>query len=471
MDPSAANSDAPAKDPYLPPMFRVGDVIAPTAPQDIAAAGLDEGSLTDLAIKLAYTTNRFTTEWVGKRLHLSVPLAAEVMEQLCREGLAEESRMGSQSTAQYRITQRGREHAGRSMEVCAYLGPAPVRLEAYAAMLRWQFANTAPVRPEHVTAALSGLVVSSKAMHMAGLAVSSGRSLFVYGPSGNGKSSLGRQIHAALVGDYWIPYCISVRSDVIRVFDEQIHERVEVVNPRPGTIDQRWVRIRRPLVVVGGELTLDLLDLIYSPTLRYYEAPPHLKANGGVFLVDDFGRERVSAEQLLNRFITPMEHQIDYFTLSTGQKIQVPLRHVLIIATNLDPERVTDPAFLRRMGYRLYLGHPTPEQYARIFQAYAQKHGATVAPEILDRLLKRYRAQHRELRACEPRDLIERARDICQFQGRPLELTPKVLDLAWIGYFGEASGKRERTDGGIGKDATGDSAEVRDEATADTEGS
>src|SRR5262249_44703805 len=162
---------------------------------------------------------------------------------------------------------------------------------------------------------------------------------------------------------------------------EQIHTRVDVAGERPGTIDQRWVRVQRPLVIVGGELTLEFLDLIYSPTLRYYEAPPHLKANGGVFLVDDFGRERVSADHLVNRFITPMEHQIDYFTLITGQKIQVPLRHVLIIATNLDPERVTDPAFLRRMGYRLYLGQPTPEQYAQIFQAYAQRHGGGVAPE------------------------------------------------------------------------------------------
>src|SRR5262249_15587970 len=161
-----------------------------------------------------------------------------------------------------------------------------------------------------------------------------------------------------------------------------------------------------------------------------------LKANGGVFLVDDFGRERVSPEQLLNRFITPMEHQIDYFTLVTGQKIQVPLRHVLIIATNLSLERVTDPAFLRRMGYRLYLGPPTPEQYTRIFQHYAQRQGVAAAPEVIDQLLERYRAENQELRACQPRDLIERSRDICRFHARPLELTSEVLDLAWIGYFG-----------------------------------
>jgi predicted ATPase with chaperone activity len=437
MDASAATDRARSKDPLLPPLCRVGDLIAPKAPQDIAGARLEEGGLTDLAVKLGYTAARFNTEWVARQLHLSLSLADEVLVQLCRDGLAEEVMRTAQGRSHYRITQRGREHALRLLEVCGYIGAAPVSLEAYAAMLRWQFKHTPPVRPEHVAAALSGLVLSPEAAQLAGLAVSSGRSLFVFGPPGNGKSSLGRQIHAALSGDYWIPYAISVGNSVIRLFDEQSHQRVEVPGDGSGSIDQRWVRIRRPLVVVGGELTLDLLDLIYSPTLRYYEAPPHVKSNGGVFLVDDFGRERVPPGQLLNRFITPMEYQIDYLTLCTGQKIQIPLRHVLIIATNLSPETVTDPAFLRRMGYRLYLGAPTPEQYSQIFQAYAQRRGAAVAPGVIDRLLERYRAQNRELRSCEPRDLVERARDICRFQGRPLELTAEVLDLAWTGYFGE----------------------------------
>jgi predicted ATPase with chaperone activity len=436
MEPSAATADPPSKEPFLPKMVRVGDVIAPRAPQDIPSAGLDDGELTDLTVKLAYTVARFTTNWVSQQLRLSLPLVREILHQLALDGQIEELWQTGQDSAHYRITQRGRELAGRLLEVGGYIGPAPVRLEAYSAMLRWQFANTAPVKPEHVTAALSGLVLTQKAMQLAGLAVSSGRSLFVFGPPGNGKSSLGRAIHAAMQGDYWVPYCISVGKNVIRVFDEQSHQVVEIPGEKPGVIDQRWVRIRRPMIIVGGELTLELLDLVYSPSLRYYEAPPHLKANGGVFLVDDFGRERVSPEQLLNRFITPMEHQIDYFTLITGQKIQLPLRHVLIIATNLSPEKVTDPAFLRRMGYRCYLGAPTPEQYTKIFQMYAERVGVAVAPGVMDELLERYTSQNRELRACEPRDLIERARDICRFHNRPLELTNKVMDLAWTGYFG-----------------------------------
>jgi hypothetical protein len=446
MEPTVATPDAPAKDPHLPPLVRVGDLVSPRAPHDVPSVRLDDGALTDLVVKLAYTVSRFTTDWVRQQLHLSLPLVQEVLLDVCREGMTEELLTTSQTSSHYRITDRGREYAARCLEVCGYIGPAPVRLETYAAMLRWQFASSPPVLPEHVAAALSGLVVSSKAAQLAGLAVSSGRSLFVYGPSGNGKSSLGRQIHGALQGDFWIPYAITVGNNVVRVFDEQSHQRVPIAADRTGAIDQRWVRIRRPLVIVGGELTIESLDLIYSPTLRCYEAPPHLKANGGVFLVDDFGRERVSPEQLLNRFITPMEHHIDYFTLLTGQKIQVPLHHVLIVATNLSPEKVTDPAFLRRMGYRLYLGPPTPEQYTRILQQYAQRCGGTVAPEVVERLLKRYRAQNRELRACEPRDLIERARDICRFQGKPLELTAKVLDLAWVGYFGEQKVKKAETE-------------------------
>jgi hypothetical protein len=467
MDPRVAIGDGPLKDPHLPPMLRVGNLLAPKAPQGMAAARLEEGVLTDLAMRLAYGVARFTTDWMCKQLHLPLPLVHEVLERLCHQGLVEETMRTSEASSHYKITERGREHAARLLEVCGYVGPAPVHLEAYAAMLRWQFAKATQVRPEHVAAALSGLVLSPRAAQLAGLAVSSGRSLFVYGPPGNGKSSLGRQIHAALPDDYWIPHSISLGDSVIRLFDVHVHQRVDVAGERPGAVDQRWVRIRRPLVVVGGELTLDLLDLIFIPSQRYYEAPPHLKANGGVFLVDDFGRERVSPEQLLNRFITPMEYQVDYFTLRTGQKIQVPLRHVLIIATNLNLETVTDPAFLRRMGYRVYLGPPTPEQYARIFQLYAQRQGAAVAPEVIDQLLERYRAQDRELRSCEPRDLIERARDICRFQGKPLELTPKVLDLAWVGYFGnEQPGRREKGEGG-----KGDVADVRAEQQTEKESS
>jgi SpoVK/Ycf46/Vps4 family AAA+-type ATPase len=294
------------------------------------------------------------------------------------------------------------------------------------------------VTHEDVAASLKDLVLPAQAEQLAGLAASSRRSLFLYGPPGNGKTSLGRALHEALQGDLWIPHCIGIESNVIRVLDPQCHRPVDEPAD-PWRLDRRWVRVRRPHIVVGGEMTLESFDLTYRPSQRYYEAPLQVKANGGTFLIDDFGRQRVDPHELLNRWIIPLEHQIDYLTLHTGQKIQVPFLLMLVIATNLDLGTVTDPAFLRRMGYRLFLGAPTPDLYARIFERYAARRGVAVAPGLVARLLDGYRTSGRELRSCEPRDLIERAADICQYLGRPLEVDDEVLELAWTGYFGAGS--------------------------------
>jgi hypothetical protein len=292
------------------------------------------------------------------------------------------------------------------------------------------------IQSSDVAASLSELVLGEHEALLAGLAVSSGRSLFVFGPPGNGKSSVGRLVHQSLRGDLWIPYCIGIEENIIRVYDQHLHQTVEETSQPSHVIDRRWVRIRRPLVVAGGEMTLDSLDLIYSPALRYYEAPLQLKANGGTFLVDDYGRQRVDPHELLNRLIIPLEHRIDYLTLHTGQKIQIPFLLMLIVATNLDPADVTDPAFLRRMGYRLCLAQPSSEQYRQIFTRYASQCELPVQEALVDRLLDRYGLANRELRCCEPRDLIERARDICRFTGRTAALDDEVMELAWTGYFG-----------------------------------
>jgi hypothetical protein len=296
------------------------------------------------------------------------------------------------------------------------------------------------IPPERVAEALSGLVLPREVAQLAGLAISSGRSLFLFGPPGNGKSSLGRALHDALTGELWVPHCIEIEGSVIRLFDPHCHQPIEVGEEHRWTTDQRWVKIRRPFIVAGGEMTIDTLDLTYIPSLRSYEAPLHLKANGGTFLIDDFGRQRVDPHQLLNRWIIPLEHRIDYLTLRTGQKIQVPLNQMLIIATNLDLEAVTDPAFLRRMGYRLFLDKPSPELYARIFEQYADRRDIAVQPGLVERLIERYGTEGRELRCCEPRDLIERCREICDYDGRPAELEEEVLNTTWTGYFGNKPG-------------------------------
>ena len=418
-------------------MIAIGDGFAPAAPADARATGLSPSTVSNLALKAAYTVPQFTTEWAARRLHLSQALLVEVLEQLRTDHLLEVLGQAGPFGYRFGITNRGRERAARLMEISGYVGPAPVSLESYNAMMEWQLAQFPEVTQQSVTDALAALVLRDEDALLAGLAALSNRSLFLSGPPGNGKSSLGRMLHGALRGDLWVPHCIGVEESVIRVFDPQLHQQLEAAADKPWSIDQRWVRIRRPLIVGGSEMTLDSFDLNYSPALRFYEAPLHLKANGGTFLIDDYGRQRIDPVELLNRWIIPLEHRIDYLTLQTGQKIQVPLLQMLIIATNLELGAVTDPAFLRRMGYRLHLGAPTGEQYAKILERYAMQHGFPIAPGLVARVLDRYQSEKRELRCCEPRDLVERARDICRFTNRPQELNDEVMALAWTGYFGQ----------------------------------
>jgi hypothetical protein len=422
--------------PHLPRMVAIDDGPAPAAPTDVRDTGLDPAILSDLALKAAYTVSQFSTEWVARRLHLPQGLVGDLLEGLRAEHLLDILGEAGPFGFRYAISGRGRERAARLMEISGYVGPAPVSLEAYAAMVERQADLSPAISPEEVREAVSGLVLPERSVELAGLAASSGRSLFLHGPPGNGKTSLGRALHDTLAGQIWVPHCIGVEGGIIRVFDPQCHQPTDGPGGASRAVDARWVRIRRPLIVGGGEMTLDAFDLTYSPSLRYYEAPLHVKSNGGTFLVDDFGRQRVDPHELLNRWIIPLEHRVDYLTLQTGQKIQVPFRQMLIIATNLDPGQVTDPAFLRRMGYRLMLGPPTAGLYARIFDGYAVRKGAAVEPGLVGRLLERYRLEGRELRCCEPRDLIERVEDICRFRGRPLEVRDELMELAWAGYFG-----------------------------------
>jgi len=312
-------------------------------------------------------------------------------------------------------------------------------------MLEQQLARRQAVDLQQVREALAQIVLPESAVEVAALAALSGRSLFLFGPPGNGKTSVARLLHQVLAGqELWIPHCISIDSTIIRIFDPHVHQTIDRTTrtdaPAAEQIDRRWVLIRPPLVIAGGEMTMAELDLIYSPSLRFYEAPPHVKANGGTFIIDDFGRQRVDPHDLLNRWIIPLERQVDYLTLHTGQKLQIPFRLMLTVATNLSVADVADAAFLRRMGYRLHLQAPTPQTWAEIFRRYADGVGVQVPPKLIQNLLNRYAAEQRELRCSEPRDLIERARDICRLCRQPFRLDETILQVAWNAYFGMTGG-------------------------------
>jgi hypothetical protein len=429
--------------------------IQPPAPEQLEHTGVEREVLSDLLLRLAYTVPSYTTKSAAEQTCLPMTIVDELCWQLKQDRLLEIQGQEGPFNYTYAATQRGREAAARLMEFCGYLGPAPVSLEAYTAMLRRQVEGRPSVSLDDVRQALDELVLPAEALEVATLAASSGRSLFLLGPAGNGKTTLGRLLHKAFSGEIWIPHCINVGGSIIRVYDPTVHQ---VVPPRPlgegapspyplpegagfaSNVDRRWVCIHRPFLVAGGEMTFEELDLAYSPSLRFYEAPPHVKANGGTFLIDDFGRQRIDPHDLLNRWIIPLESQIDHLTLSTGQKIQVPFQLMLIVATNLAVAQVSDPAFLRRMGYRLQLDYPTPENYQLIFRKYAAAQNLEAPNGLVDRLLARYKVEQRELRASDPRDLIERARDFCQLHHRPFALNDEILDWAWRGYFGSTAG-------------------------------
>ncbi|MEO6434164.1 MAG: hypothetical protein ABIP55_00160 [Tepidisphaeraceae bacterium] len=435
--------------PHLPPLVRTATGWAPQAPTTIEETGLDAWILHDLALKLTSTLPHVTTEWAADQMRLPTTLVERLFWQLKQDQLVEILGQTGDFGYRYAVTDRGRAQARRSMEVSGYIGPAPVSLSAYSAMLDWQSRQRSRAPFQKVREAIASIVLPAATVEVAALAAQSNRSLFLFGPPGNGKTSLGRLLHTVQEGELWSPYCFCLESSVVRIYDRQIHKPIDVAdagqeNPTSsifdnGKIDRRWIRISPPFVVAGGEMTMAELDLAYSPSLRYYEAPPHLKANGGTFLIDDFGRQRIAPADLLNRWIIPLEHQVDHLTLAAGQKIEVPFKLMLIVATNLAVADVADPAFLRRMGYRVHIKTPDVQTYVQIFQRYAQNAKLEVAPGVMEQLLQRYRDEGRDLRGSEPRDLIERAREVCQLRQQDFVLNAEVLNTAWLAYFGDPS--------------------------------
>lgn len=413
----------------------------PMMPRCIEEIGIERDVLLNLALKAAYTAPTFTTQWAAKTLCLALPVVSDLLEQLRSERLIETLGQAGPLGYRFGITQQGRERAKWLMTISGYVGAAPVSVAAYSEALVYQVERLPLPTASGVSRGLADLVLPELTVQVAGQAVCSGRSLFLFGPPGNGKTSIGRLLQRALSGTLWIPKCIGVENSIIKVFDPQCHISAmdDLQEEIASNFDRRWVRIQRPFVTVGGELTLDDLDLIHIDARGYYEAPLHMKANGGIFLLDDFGCQRTAPIDLMNRWIVPLELQVDYLTLKTGQQIEAPFRHMLIVSTNQDPERILSPALLRRMGYRLQIGRPSEDRYTRIFSSYAARLGLAAPPGLIVWLIERYRKEGRPLNSCEPRDLIERVCDLCKYQRRPPELNQETLDLAWQGYFGTES--------------------------------
>jgi hypothetical protein len=409
--------------------------LGPPSPEELAATGVHEQFLCDLTLKHVAMLPEPTTGSVADRLHLPRSVTEELLHHLYREKLIELRLQSTVGSSRYAMLDHGWERLTRLQSQSGYLGPAPVSLDDYSYMMRLQSVPTRAASIETVQAAFRDLVLPDSLLQTLGCVINSRSSLFLTGLPGTGKTAVSERMNAALYGCIWIPYAIEIDGQIIRIFDSHSHRPTPERNS-PSEYDRRWVEIERPLIIVGGELTLDNTDLTWSETAKFYEAPFQVKSNGGTLVIDDFGRQRVAPEDLLNRWIQPLERRVDFLTLHSGKKIQVPFEQLVIFSTNLDEKDLVDEAFLRRMGYRARVEPPTPSAFVEIFKRVASMRELAVDIECINHVLSKYASEKRMMKGCEPRDLLNKVTDICRFEGRTLQLTPELIDLAWGNYFG-----------------------------------
>ncbi len=422
----------------------------PPTPTSLKEVGLNRDMLIHLIVKILYYAGEVTGAYLASRLKLPYTIVDELIEFVKTEKMCEVKGVVGigKSAYKYAITSFGRDRAREFLEINQYTGPAPVPLEQYVAMVQKQAAARTYITQETIAKEFSHLVLSKQMMDTLGPAINSGKSMFVYGAPGNGKSVVSESIGRMLGGEVFIPHAMDVEGVIITVFDPINHqpvggERIPDANGYRSPIltdaedfDLRWVRCRRPFVFTGGELTLEMLDLSYNEVSKFYEAPFQVKSNGGVFLIDDFGRQLVRPKDLLNRWIVPLEKRVDYLTLHTGKKFEIPFDALIIFSTNLRPQELVDEAFFRRIRYKIHFNNPTLEEYKEIFKNYCRSKGIVYNPIIVDYIRTEfYQKQDMELRCCHPRDIIEQVVDIARYISVPPALTKELVDSACNSYF------------------------------------
>jgi hypothetical protein len=414
------------------------------APQTLADAGLKRDLVEQLMVKVLHFAGELTGFELTDRLGLTFPVIEPAIDSVKAQRLVEivgGSSLGPPSY-KYRISALGRERAGMFLDRNMYTGVAPVPLDQYIRYMTGFFAATPRhVTPDQVRAAFSHLVLSDRVLNQLGPAINAGHSLFVYGPPGNGKTVISQAIRNLLLGDVWIPHALEVDGSIITIFDPINHEALPVPAAAPGfessrQIDRRWIRCKRPLVTVGGELVLESLELTYNPRAGLYRASIQLIANGGVLVIDDFGRQQAPPQALLNRWILPLEGRVDYLQLQSGQKIAVPFMVLPVFATNIRPADLVDEAFLRRIQYKVLAENPTPADFAKIFERVCAERGVSYDPALVSHVLDSVLAPRQiAMRGCQPRDLVNQALALAKYRGDPHHLTTSLLDEACATYF------------------------------------
>lgn len=421
----------------------LADDFLPLEPKSLRDISMTESEVESLILKYLLARGNASGRGIAEQIALPFVLLEDLLRGLKHDQLVVYRSSAPMNDYVYELTDLGRERARRYAAHCTYFGAAPVSLPEYITSVKAQSLDHQAPTEERLRAAFADLLINPQMYARLGPAINSGKGMFLYGFPGNGKTSIAKRVTLSFGQHIWVPRAIGIEGEIVRLFDPMNHQETPLAAEQLSSgvlneikVDQRWVRIRRPTIVVGGELTMDQLEVARNHVTGISEAPLQLKSNCGTLVIDDFGRQRMSTDELLNRWIVPLEERIDFLNLSNGKSIEVPFDQLIVFSTNLEPKDLVDEAFLRRIPYKIEVTDPTEDEFQQLFEIMCRDLKFPYQRDAVEYLIrKHYRPNNRPFRACHPRDILLQIRNHCLYQQVPFELRPDYLDFAVENYF------------------------------------